>query len=497
MKSPGEASSSIAVPPWARSSAGRLAQEFAQGASLEDHLARVFAHIEACNPQINAVTSLEQEAAYARAQALRAAGPSAAAPLFGVPVLIKEVIQKKGFSVQCASRILAGYRGQYTATAVEHLERAGAIAIGTTNMDEFAMGSTNETSVHGPVRNPVDFSHVSGGSSGGSAAAVAAGFAPVALGSDTGGSVRQPAAWCGILGYKPSYGRVSRYGLVAYASSLDQIAPFGTCTRDIDLAMEAMGRQDPRDPTSLPGAYTSQLGNPQARQLRGKRIGIVEHLELGGLAPAMAEAYSRAKTELSARGAELVPVRLETLPYLLASYYLIATAEASSNLARFDGIRYGYRHPARDLGDLYTKTRGTGFGPEVKLRILLGTFALRSGYYEAYYGRAQSVRRALKRECEDIFRRVDALLLPTTPSSAPKLGARKNSMDAYLVDVFTIPANLAGLCAISLPVPGAEPLPLGLQLVGPGGGDADLVALAGTLEEEGLVHAVGREDGTR
>lgn len=470
-------------------SATYLAEAFRTGRlSIENYLGGLFAHIEGSNSHLGALTSIQKERALAQARDIGARGPTAKDLLFGVPVIIKENIQKKGFPVECASRILKGYKGQFDAAVVEALEAAGAILIATANMDEFAMGSSNEHSVHGPVKNPHDLSRVSGGSSGGSAAAVAAGYAPLALGSDTGGSVRQPAAYCGVYGFKPTYGRVSRYGLVAYGSSLDQISPFARSTSDLDLIMKVIGRHDSRDATSFAGEYESKIQGDYS--FEGKKIGILRSLFDSGIDAQVHERCKIFETAIKERGAVCIDVEIPSLTHALSVYYLIASAEASSNLARFDGIRFGRRaQDVDDISALYCKSRSEGFGAEVKLRIMLGTFALSAGYYDAYYGRAQAVRALIVKEFESVFRQCDVLFLPTAPTSAFKLGVKvSDPVQMYLNDVFTIPANLAGLCALSAPAcvsPGS--LPVGLQFLGARGTDSSLLAFVNALENANLV----------
>ena len=454
--------------------------------SIVDVLQSRFAHILKSNPQLNALTSVQAESALLRARELenRTAAPHEI--LFGVPVVLKENIQKIGFPVECGSKILKGYQGQFNATVVQQLEHAGAIIIATANMDEFAMGSSNEHSAHGPVQNPHDLTRVSGGSSGGSAVACAAGFAPLALGSDTGGSVRQPAAYCGIYGFKPTYGRVSRSGLVAYGSSLDQISPFARTVADLDVFMQVVGLPDPQDATTLTSTYQSQL---ETGCLTGKRIGVVRSLLKTGVDQNVLKKFNIVEQSLKALGAEFFDINIEGLEHSLSVYYLIASAEASSNLARFDGVRYGTRASnARELNDLYCKSRSEGFGEEVKLRILLGTFALSAGYYEAFYGRAQSAREHISNQFYGHFKNLDFIFMPTAPTSAFKFGEHATSpVQMYLNDIFTLPANLAGLCALSVPAmvaPGE--LPVGLQFLADKGNDAQLLAFANALEKAGL-----------
>jgi aspartyl-tRNA(Asn)/glutamyl-tRNA(Gln) amidotransferase subunit A len=467
------------------------------------YLGCLLAHIQKANPGVNALTSVQSEAALARARSLESKGPSEGQPLFGVPVVIKENIQKVGFPVQCGSRILEGYLGQFDATVVERLEAAGAILLATANMDEFAMGSSNETGVNGPVRNPHDPTRVSGGSSGGSAVACALGFAPVTLGSDTGGSVRQPAAFCGVYGFKPSYGRVSRHGLVAYGSSLDQIAPYARTAADLDVVLSVIAGEDPRDATTLPGGY---VAHPDRATIAGARIGIPRRIVgmkggggEGGLDAQVSSAFASAERALRERGAVIIDVDIPALELAIPIYYVLACAEASSNLARYDGIRYGRRAAGcATLDELYDRSRAEGFGDEVKRRIVLGTFALSAGYQDAYYGRAQAARQVLCASFDRVFEEVDFVLTPTAPTPAFPLGAHAgNPLGMYLNDLFTIPANLARLCAVSVPAPvDAGGLPVGLHFAAPRGADAKLVALARALEEEGLCHVAAPKSWT-
>lgn len=474
-------------------SAGSLTALFSSSpSSLPSYFESLFQTVEKLNPMVNALTSLEQDTALKRVRSLAERGPQEGEVLFGVPVVLKENIQKRGFSVQCASRILEGYRGQFDATVVERLERAGAVLFATANMDEFAMGSSNEASVHGAVRNPHDLSRVSGGSSGGSAVACALGFAPLTLGSDTGGSVRQPASYCGIYGLKPSYGRVSRYGLVAYGSSLDQIAPYARSAGDLDVLMSVIAGEDPRDATTLRGSYVSQWGR---LCLEGVRVGIPRALlELaansGSVHGSVLQAFRTMESALRAAGALVVDVQVNGIEKALPAYYLIACAEASSNLSRFDGIRYGRRaqEGVLSLNSLFARSRAEGFGDEVKRRIMLGTFALSAGFSEAYYGRAQAARETLVRGFTEVFQNIDVLLTPTTPTPAFPLGVVDDDPTrVYFNDIFTIPANLARLCAVNVPVPLAhETLPVGLQFCAAQGRDAWLVDFVRCLEEHGV-----------
>ncbi len=410
------------------------------------------------------------------------AGINPQAPLAGVPVALKDNLMDAGQPCGCASRILEGYRASYDATVVARLRDAGAVILGRTNMDEFAMGSSTENSAYGPTRNPHDPTRTPGGSSGGSGAAVAAGICPVALGSETGGSVRQPASLCGVVGLKPTYGRVSRRGLVAFASSLDVVSPFGVDVRDTARIMSVIAGFDPGDPTSL----DAPVGNLEAacdRGVAGLKIGIIQECTGEGIEPGVSAALADAARALTDAGASLATVSLPSSPFALAAYCVLAPAEASSNLARFDGIRYGRRAEAESLADLYVRTRSEGFGPEVQRRILLGTFALSAGYADRYYATAQGMAARITREMTAALGEFDLLFCPTSPTVAFPLGARAaDPLAMYLADIFTVPASLAGLPAISVPCGRALGLPVGAQLTGPKLGEATLLAAAAVIE---------------
>jgi aspartyl-tRNA(Asn)/glutamyl-tRNA(Gln) amidotransferase subunit A len=413
---------------------------------------------------------------------------SESAPLAGVPVAVKDLFCTEGVPSQAGSRILEGYRPPYSATVVEKLRQAGAPLLGKTNQDEFAMGSSNENSAYGPVLNPWDRGRVPGGSSGGSAAAVAAGLAPWAIGTDTGGSIRQPAALCGIVGLKPTYGACSRYGMIAFASSLDQAGPLTRDVTDAALLLAQMIGQDPRDSTSL--AFPGSIELPTADHLRGIRLGVPEELLAGGDDGAGVEAGVRANFEATLKlaeqlGATVVPCRLPHAPHALSAYYLIAPAEASANLARFDGVRYGLRvDGAGDLEQMYSRTRAAGFGPEVKRRIMLGTYALSSGYYDAYYGTAQKVRTKISEDFAAAFAQLDFVVTPTSPWTAFELGAKTDDpLAMYLNDFCTVPMPLAGIPAISIPSGLSEGLPVGFQLAGPAFSEGRMLDVAFALEQ--------------
>jgi len=406
-------------------------------------------------------------------------------PLHGVPVALKDIFCTRGIKTTCGSRILAGFDPPYDAAVTERIRAAGAVLLGKQNMDEFAMGSSTETSYFGPARNPWDVERIPGGSSGGTAAAVAAGLCFAGVGTDTGGSIRQPAALCGVVGLKPTYGRVSRYGMVAFASSLDQAGPLARTVEDAALLLSVIAGHDPRDSTSL-DAPVPDYRAALERGVRGLRVGLPgEYFGAGRLDPDVKAAVERAVAALAAQGAEPVPVSLPHTEYALAAYYLIAPAEASSNLARYDGVRYGHRAAgARGLVEMMSRTRAEGFGAEVKRRIMIGTYALSAGYYEAYYGRAQKVRTLIRRDFQEAFARADVILTPTSPTPAFRLGEKtRDPLAMYLSDVFTIPCNLAGIPGISVPCGlSRDGLPVGAQILAPHLGEEVLLGAAAALE---------------
>ena len=404
------------------------------------------------------------------------------APLAGVPLAVKDLFCTEGVPSQSGSKILEDYRPPYTATAVEKLQQAGATLLGKTNQDEFAMGSSTENSAFGPTRNPWDRERVPGGSSGGSAAAVAGGLAPWALGTDTGGSIRQPAALCGIVGLKPTYGAISRYGMIAFASSLDQAGPFTRDVTDAALLLRHMVGQDRCDSTSL--AFPEEIALPQGVDLRGLTLGVPEELTGEGIESGVREAFNATLALAEQLGARIETCSLPHAPHALSAYYLIAPAEASANLARFDGVRYGLRVDADDLLGMYTQTREAGFGAEVKRRIMLGTYALSSGYYDAYYGRAQQVRTKVAEDFRAAFERFDLLVTPTAPSVAFRLGEKVDDpLAMYLNDVCTVPMSLAGIPAVSIPNGLSDGLPVGFQLCGPAFSENRLLRAAYVLEQ--------------
>ncbi len=427
----------------------------------------VLDRIAAVDPKIKGYLWMNADDALVQADAIDRLGAAKnGKTLAGIPVAIKDVLNVTGQPCTCASKMLQGYVSPYDATVVQRLRDAGAVFVGRTNMDEFAMGSSTENSSWGTTRNPWDLERIPGGSSGGSAAVVAADEAIVALGSDTGGSIRQPASLCGCVGLKPTYGLVSRFGLVAFASSLDQIGPFTKDVTDAALIMNVIAGHDSHDSTSVPRAvpdYTATLG----KGVKGLRIGLPKEYFIDGMDRQVEAAVRTAVAVLAKQGAEIVEVSLPHTEYAVAVYYLIATAEASANLARFDGVRYGLRVRGEDVIDTYGKTRGQGFGPEVKRRIMLGTYALSAGYYDAYYVRAQKVRTLIRRDLEAAFEKCDVIATPTSPEVAFKRGEKSGDpLKMYLSDIFTISCNLAGNCGISVPCGFVRGLPVGLQILG-------------------------------
>ena len=450
-------------------------------------------HIEIINdiePDVNAFNLVTAEKALIDADEIdsKIASGETLGPLAGVPISVKDNLCTRGVETTCSSKILEGWKPPYDATVIEKLKEAGAIIIGKTNLDEFAMGSSTENSAFGPTRNPHDLERVPGGSSGGSAAAVAAGFSPLALGSDTGGSIRQPAALCGVVGVKPTYGRVSRYGLVAFASSLDQVGPFANTVSDAALALEVISGHDPRDSTSIPEKPLDISGVLDVG-VRGMRIGVIEELSgkgLGGISQDVLSRVEEAIKVLSNAGADVESASVPASVYGLSAYYVIAPAEASSNLARYDGIRFGPRTEAATTAETMTATRTKGFGDEVKRRIMLGTYALSAGYYDAYYGKSQRVRTLIMNDFAKAYEKFDILISPTAPTTAFPLGDKTaDPMQMYLQDVCTIPSNLAGHPAMSVPFgSGADGMPVGIQILAPAMAEREMFQAAKILESE-------------
>ena len=444
-----------------------------------------FGAIKERDDEIHAFLHLTKQRAQAQAKAVdeTVANGGDPGPLAGVPVAIKDNMCTRGEPTTCSSKILDGWRPPYDATVIGRLEAAGAVIVGKTNLDEFAMGSSTENSAFGPTRNPHDTTRVPGGSSGGSAAAVAADFVPLSLGSDTGGSIRQPAALCGVVGVKPSYGAVSRYGLIAFASSLDQIGPFAQNVTDAALCFDVISGHDPMDATSIPTPLIPTL--PTLNDgVKGMRIGLIDELMGEGIDNDVIARTNQAAEALTAAGATVERVSIPATIYGLAAYYLIAPAEASSNLARFDGVRYGQRVEGQNVAAMNVATRSAGFGDEVKRRIMLGTYALSSGYYDAYYGKAQRVRTLIANEFATAYEGFDLLLSPTSPSTAFEIGAKSDPMALYMCDVCTIPSNLAGHPAMSVPFGvGDDGLPVGVQILAPMLEEARMFKAAKALEE--------------
>jgi aspartyl-tRNA(Asn)/glutamyl-tRNA(Gln) amidotransferase subunit A len=441
--------------------------------------------IAALDGRVAAYLTVTRELALGQAAAADArwAAGRPRGPLDGVPVAVKDVLCTRGVRTTCGSRILESYVPPYDAAAVTRLAEAGAVLLGKLNLDEFAMGSSTEHSAFFPTRNPWDPARVPGGSSGGAAAAVAARLAAATLGTDTGGSIRQPAAFCGVVGVKPTYGRVSRYGLVAFASSLDQIGPFGRSVADAALVLQAIAGHDPADSTSV-DRPVPDYGAALSRGVEGLRLGVPSEYFIEGMDPEVEAAVREAIAVLEKAGAAVEPVSLPHTEYALAAYYLIAPAEASSNLARYDGVKYGLRAGgARDLTEMYGRTRAAGFGAEVKRRVMLGTYALSAGYHDAYYGKAQRVRTLVRRDFEQAFERVDLIVTPTTPNVAFRFGDKADPVQMYLNDVFAVPANLAGLPGVSVPAGfTGGGLPIGLQLVGRAFDEATVLGAAWAYE---------------
>jgi aspartyl-tRNA(Asn)/glutamyl-tRNA(Gln) amidotransferase subunit A len=456
--------------------------------SARELAAEYYKRIAARNGELNAYLTLSEERAYAQADrvdGMVAKGETLPA-LAGVPIAIKDVLNTRGVRTTCGSKILENYIPPYDATAVSHLEAAGAVLLGKTNCDEFAMGSSNENSAYGAVRNPEALDRVPGGSSGGSAAAVAADLAVASLGTDTGGSIRQPGALCGVPAMMGSYGRVSRYGLIAFASSLDRIGPFAHNVADVAKVLQIIAGRDANDATSTTAEvpdYGASLGKP----VKGMKIGIPKEYFAEGMDSGVREKIGLGIELLRKLGCELVDIQLPHTDYAIATYYIIATAEASSNLERYDGVRYGLRVEGDSLIDMYRKTRGAGFGAEVKRRIVLGTYVLSAGYYDAYYLKGQKVRALIAQDFRDAFLKVDAIVTPTSPVPAFKLGERTNDpLQMYLADIYTVTGSLAGLPGISVPCGKiCGKLPVGLQIFGPAFGEAQVLRLAHAFEEAG------------
>jgi aspartyl-tRNA(Asn)/glutamyl-tRNA(Gln) amidotransferase subunit A len=446
-----------------------------------------YARIKGRNSELNAYLTLSQERAHVQADRVDAAVARGETlpPLAGVPIAIKDVISTRGIRTTCSSKILETYVPPYDATAVERLEAAGAIFLGKTNCDEFAMGGSNENSAYGPVRNPAALDRVPGGSSGGSAAAVAADLALVALGTDTGGSIRQPGSFCGVAGFMPTYGRVSRFGLVAFASSLDKIGPFANNVADAAAVLSVIAGHDPSDSTSA-AVPVPNYGAEIEQPIKGLRIGVPEDYFGEGLDPEVKQPIESGIALLEKLGCRRVPLKMPHTDYAIAAYYIIATAEASSNLARYDGVRYGLRVPGSTLTEMYRQTRDRGFGPEVKRRIMLGTYALSAGYYDAYYLRAQKVRTLIARDFSDAFQKVDAIVTPTAPMPAFRLGEKSaDPLQMYLADIYTVTGSLAGVPGISVPCGKTSAgLPVGMQVFGPHFAESRVLQIARAFEKE-------------
>ncbi|UWG96052.1 Asp-tRNA(Asn)/Glu-tRNA(Gln) amidotransferase subunit GatA [Dehalobacter sp. DCM] len=446
-------------------------------------------HITVADPSVKAFLSVTADTALAQAADAdrKIANGEKLGPLEGIPMAMKDNMCTSGIATTCGSKILKNFVPPYDATVTERLQAAGAVLAGKVNMDEFAMGSSTENSGYHPTANPWDLERVPGGSSGGSAACVAAREVPFALGSDTGGSIRQPAAFCGVVGLKPTYGLVSRYGLVAFASSLDQIGPLTTSVRDNAMVLNAIAGHDPKDSTSVPYAtpdYTQFLEN----NVKGLKIGVPDEYFAAGLDPRVADVIKRAIKTFEDLGAIVESCSLPHTEYAMPAYYIIAPAECSSNLARYDGVRYGYRAETEDMITMFKRTREEGFGQEVKRRIMLGTYALSSGYYDAYYLKAQKVRTLIKQDFDNAFNQYDILLSPTTPTTAYTMGEKSDPLAMYMGDVYTIPVNLAGLPGISIPAGFIDGLPVGMQLISKHFGEGTLYRAAYTFEQNTTYH---------
>src|SRR6202453_3897031 len=476
----------MSAAPW--TIAGIHAALQAKKISAREIASGFYAEIDRRNPELNAYLTLSHERAYSQADRVDAAVARGdkLPPLAGVPIAIKDVISTSGIRTTCGSKILESYIPPYDATAVTRLERFGAVILGKTNCDEFAMGSSTENSAYGPVRNPVATDFVPGGSSGGSAAAVAAGMAVVSLGTDTGGSIRQPGSFCGIPALMPTYGRVSRYGLIAFASSLARIGPFATNINDAATVMSIIAGHDSNDSTSASVSVPDYLAEME-KPVTGLRIGVPEDYFGAGLDPEVKAKVEAGIALLEKLGCKRVPLKMPHTDYAIATYYVVATAEASSNLARYDGVRFGLRVQGNTLMDMYRKTRVRGLGPEVKRRIMLGTYALSSGYYDAYYLRAQKVRSLIARDFSSAFEKVDAILTPTAPIPAFKLGEKTaDPLQMYLADIYTVTGSLAGIPGISVPCgKTAAGLPIGMQIFASHFGEARILQLARAFEKAG------------
>ena len=450
----------------------------------------VLDRVDALEGDIQAYISVTADHALAQAEAAdKKRNQGEEAPLLGIPLAIKDVLATEGIITTCGSQILKNFVPPYTATAVQKLEDAGMVMVGKTNTDEFAMGSSTENSSYQTTHNPWDLTRVPGGSSGGSAAAVAADLALGSLGSDTGGSVRQPGAFCGVIGLKPSYGRVSRYGLVAYGSSLDQLGPITKNVRDAALMLNVIAGQDRRDSTSVANAVPD-YGSALIEDIEHIRVGIPEEYFIDGMQPEVEKSVRDAISQLEALGAEIIPISLPYTEKALAAYYLIATSEASANLTRFDGVRFGYSAQADSMLENYRQSRGAGFGPEVKRRIMLGAYALSAGYYDAYYLKAQQVRTLLKQDFEQAFEKVDVIAAPVAPTTAFKIGEKiSDPLEIFLTDVFTVSLNLSGMCGISVPCGfDNDSMPIGLQLIGPHMGEEIILRAAYAYEQSTAWH---------